>query len=405
MSYLREEITTTGGTLLIGVNGLEYQPLEIYTPAQVVLASALSINVEGTPIPGVLSVVKWNASIVNTSFPVSIYGEVISQDCLNQPGRFEGLHDGTSWSVNYFPDFIVRPQANEKVGTITVGTGGGTKTLVAGVDPDYIRVLGSGLLTSGYTIDGALGVKDRSQFTIQIDGGFPIGAQPITVFGQTIAPVDGLNGGVVIVATFDEGANQWTSYFVNRTITTSLLPSIAGLSLLGNNTNATGAVVPITASADGAVFRRSGASIIADKLIADNFGPSLFPTMLTKVTLSASAILNSGVTPAKLLDGAGAGKIYPLFKVIVKQNYVSVPYATALNATIYSFSGTDKLMSCNGVWDFSASGIAQFYEFAPASASNQYVANDPIMLNTSTSNPTAGDSTADVYIFHSVLSL
>jgi hypothetical protein len=175
--------------------------------------------------------------------------------------------------------------------------------------------------------------------------------------------------------------------------------------VLANSTNATAAVVPLTASSDGDVFYRSGTSLVAAKLVADNFGSTLFPTKLTTVALSSSAILNSNVTPIKVLDAAGVGKMCPIFKVFGKMTFISTAYTTNLNAIIKSTSGSNEIMTSTGFWGFAAIGINQMFDFNPGASATQYVTNDNLMLSTSGGNPAAGNGTCILYILHSTISI
>lgn len=407
MSYISIEITSAGLSLDNNIaNDIYYNP-EFYSSGTVTLAGNVSVNPTVTAGNPVSFSILWNASVVLSTFSVTICGTSINQSDVNGQGQFNCFYDGTSWNVQYSPNGIEAPQANQTVSNVLVPPSGGTLTLTPGVDSDYIKLSGSPtVLVANYAVDAITsGVKDRSSFTIQVMGGITLGSNTLTIFGQTIAAVDALNGGVVVQATFDTNTSSWASYVVNRTITTSLLPDIVKLSLLANSTNADGPLTPLTASSDGDVFYRSGTSLVAAKLVAANFGATLFPTQITTVALSASAILNSNTTPIKVLDAAGAGKICPIFKVFSKNTFISTAYTTNLNAIIKSTSGSDAIMSSTGFWGFAASGINQMFDFNPGASATQYVTNDNLMLSTSGGNPAAGNGTCLLYILHSTISI
>jgi hypothetical protein len=403
MNYNRYTLVAAGGTVTAAAFISGYEPVQIYSAAAVVLTGALSIDVSDI-IPYAPFRVKWNADARVTGFPISIVGNTIAQEYLNQPGMFEGIHNGTAWELQYYPDFIVKPQANESVSVIQIPNAGGTKTLIPGVDSDYIVLEGiPTVLTSNYTVTAiTVGVKDRSSFTIQIKAGTTIGANTMTVFGLTIAAIDALNGGVTVIATFYAATNTWLSYIVNRTITTSLFPSISALSLVGNATAADAPMTAIPSGGQGALWYQDAGILKSAKLIEDNFGGTLFPTKMTQVALSASAIANSQTSPIKILDGV-VGKIHPLFKVFGNFTFNGVAYTTNLNANIFCPSAADKIMTKDGFWGFVANGIDQMFDFAPSASSTQYVVGENVFLGTQSSNPVAGDGSCKLTILHSTI--
>jgi len=92
----------TGGTL-DNVIEPSYYDLNIYTTSNIILTSSFSvtpsINVDGTRFT-----ILWNADVTLGGFTVTICGQTINQDQVNQSGTFECYYDNPAWVVQYFAD-------------------------------------------------------------------------------------------------------------------------------------------------------------------------------------------------------------------------------------------------------------------------------------------------------------
>ena len=113
-------------------------------------------------------IIWWDADITLSTFSVTIEGQVINQDSLNQGGIFTVYYNGSAWIVNYSPNGIEQPQEYRGVNSVNVPSAGGTLTLVAGVDKQYQRFSSSAVtLTSNYSVTAATtGVKDGTVFIL-----------------------------------------------------------------------------------------------------------------------------------------------------------------------------------------------------------------------------------------------
>ncbi|MFO0005499.1 MAG: hypothetical protein ACK559_30655, partial [bacterium] len=132
-NYIKYTLTSSGGTLNTSASSGNYSPLLIETSGVVSLAASFSI-VDTIQIINQPVKIRWNATVLLNTYSVTIGGIGISQDQINQPGTFELLYDGSSYSLQYFPDFTYKPQENYGVTTITVPLGGGTLTINPGTD-------------------------------------------------------------------------------------------------------------------------------------------------------------------------------------------------------------------------------------------------------------------------------
>lgn len=404
MNYASIEITSTGLSLDNYVAPGVMLNLNLYSSGPVTLVGNVAINPTTTALEPASFSVLWTADVTLSTFSVVIAGVTISQDQVNQSGTFTCFFDGTAWDVQYFANGIDAPQAAQGVTNAIVPVGG-TLTLVAGVDTAYQVLVGSPTtLTSNYTVTaGTSGIKAGSQFQIEVSGGVTLGANTMTVFGISVNANQALNGGIIIIATFD--GSVWRGVSTSKPLSTTDLDAIAALSVVANATNASASPTAVPFAVDGAVLKRSGTGLTAGLITSANIDSSLQVMKVAIVPVSSAQILASYTTPIKVLDAPGAGYVNVVYSVLVKCTFNTTAYTTNLNANIVSFSGSEKLMVATGLWGFAASGIDQFFLYNPGASSNQYVVNDILRLATSVGNPAAGDGTATVYVTYTTLAV
>lgn len=121
-----------------------------------------------------------------------------------------------------------------------------------------------------------------------------------------------------------------------------------------------------------------------------------------KVTLSSAQILNSYTSAVTLVPAPGAGKVIIVTGVLAILNFNSVSYATNVNAYIAYDPGDD--ITVGFPIDQPASKFSQiqlFYLTTDITA----VANKSIIYKAAGGNPTAGDSTIDIWITYNVITL
>jgi hypothetical protein len=400
MTYTKQQITSAGLNLdNVDDYGFVYNVLA-YTTAPVTLLGNVVINpISITAGIEVSFSLRWEANITLSTFSVVVVGVTFPQDQVNQTGTFSCYYDGTAWSVQYFADGKDQPQAAQGVTDIPVPVGG-TKTLTAGVDAAYQRLVGSPTtLTSNYTVTaGTTGIKAGSQFQIDIAGGITIGANTLTVFGVSINANQALNGGVIIFATFD-GVSTWVAASTSRPISTADIDPVTALSVMGNATNATAAPTDIAFPTDYGVLQRNGTTLTTGLLTADNFAIGTPVMQLAVTSLSSAQILASFTTPIKILDTLAT---YAIIHNIVILMSPGTAYATNSDARIYFQLATDDLMVADGVWGATSSGGYQAFFLNLGTTAYQVGKASDLFIATSTGNPTAGTGTAQVLVYYTL---
>jgi hypothetical protein len=399
MNYTRIQITSAGISLDNTTPTGQAINILAYTSAPVTLLGNVVINPSvSAGIPSSFSL-RWEAILTLSTFSVVVAGVTFPQDQVNQNGTFSCYYDGTTWTVQYFADGKDQPQAAQGVTNVPVPVGG-TLTLTAGVDAAYQRLVGSPTtLTSNYTVTaGTTGIKAGSQFQIELAGGITIGANTLTVFGIIINANQALNGGVIILATFD-GISTWVAASTSRPVSTADITPMVARTIMGNATNATAAPTDITFPTDFGVLQRNGTALTTGLLTADNFAVGTPVMQLAVTSLSSAQILNSFTTPIKILDTLANFAI--IHNIVILMSTPS-SYATNTDARIYFQFATDDLMVADGVWGATSSGGYQAFFLNLGTTAYQIGKASDLFIATSTGNPTGGTATAEVLVYYTL---
>ena len=177
MNFVQQPITASGGTFDAYIGFSEFVNFRTTSSGGVTLTGNVVFNSTITAGEQASYTILWDATLFLSTFSVTIEGYVMNQADVNQSGRFECYYDGTAWTVQYFADGLDQPQVYFGVESVTVPTSG-TLTLTAGVSKYYQRLSGGPTtLIAAYNVTAnTAGVKDGTQFFIEIASGTTIGA-------------------------------------------------------------------------------------------------------------------------------------------------------------------------------------------------------------------------------------
>lgn len=101
------------------------------------------------------------------------------------------------------------PQPVSGTATTTLATTGGTVTLTPGTDKGYQILLGSGSLSSNWTITAGGSPKDRETWVIDYRGTFTAAGNTLTIFGKQLTDNMLSQGKVMVIATYDSTATAY----------------------------------------------------------------------------------------------------------------------------------------------------------------------------------------------------
>jgi hypothetical protein len=391
MTYTDYTITSSGGTLTTQL-GNNYM---ISSASVVTLAASFSIVTTGNILPYSSVSFRWNASVNLNTYSITIAGITLVQDQVNQPGTFELVYDGTNYYLQYFPDFTSKPQENYGVTTITVPNAGGTLIINPGSDKKTYLLQGTTTLTSNYTVAGTTsGVTDGSAIRVVLGGGVTIGANTVTIFGQSISSYDCLIGGAEVYAEFNTATSTYVATYVNRNI------PLAKLLTTGLGSGDNGKLVSYNFATN---------SFVASFLTAANL-PSTFKGInITTTTIASGQLLTSNTTPITLIPASGSVSVVevPLL-FVVRYVYGSTTFAANLDGVFkYSAPGiSNKYAGKTGMLGFTSSGIDVVYPTNyNSSVERLLAANYPLVYETNVGNPTTGNSSIVIYTISTTLNL
>lgn len=408
--YFFYQLSSGGGNVDNYISDLEtYGDLVVYNDSPITLTGTFSINptlnanVQGFSV-------KWQVECNTDGYAVSICGVTIPPNCLIQPGTFTCFYNGglspAAWEVQYFPDFIVKPNNNYGVETLAVTTSGSV-TLNPGLNKNYVRLLGSPTtLVGSYTVDGATGYTDGTQFLVEISGNVFLNGENFTVFGQTIPSELAEFGNGMVIATYDAGSSTWRSILVNKNLTLNELEPIAALSALVNDTSSTANVTALQFLTDGGVLQRSGTTLTTGLLTSANFGQNAIIPQVQYTNISSVELLDAFNTPVTVLDAPAAGFLNWVQGIIVlTSTNVSpfVAYDTNTDVQFFFSGASDPIAVDTGTLGYTYDIIKYITTSNSAGANPNVILGQALQLQVPTGNPLNGTGVITVGVVYCVI--
>lgn len=391
MTYIDYTITSSGGTF----NTYLDNSYVIISSSPVTLTAGFAI-VPTSPIPYSPIKIRWNASVNLGGFPLTIGGISVNQDQINQTGTFELMYDGTSYYLQYFPDFTQKPQETYGVTTITVPAGGGTLTITPGADTKTYVLQGTTTLTSNYTVTGSTsGVTDGSAVRVVLAGGITKGANTVTIFGQSISAYDCLVGGAEVYAEFNSTTSSYVATYVNRDIPLDKLLTTGFVS--GDN----GKLV---------MYDFATNKFVKNFLSSANL-PSTFKGInITETYITSAQILTLNTTPVTILPASGSSTVVEVpLMFIVRYKYSTTAYTSNTDCRFDSTGGTitNTLADKINMLGFATSGIdiVVLNDFNTTGPEILLQANTTLRLLASAGNPSGGDGDVIIYVISTTLNI
>lgn len=128
-------------------------------------------------------------------------------------------------------------------------------------------------------------------------------------------------------------------------------------------------------------------------------------TVITvKKTLTSAEILALFTTPITVIPAAGAGTVIMPLRIMTRLNYNTTTYTT--NTNLILGLSTIFQVTLTGAIGVSSTTLSTY---TPATAAGSTTpansTNVPITISAQTGNPLAGDSTLDLYISYTVITL
>lgn len=124
-----------------------------------------------------------------------------------------------------------------------------------------------------------------------------------------------------------------------------------------------------------------------------------------KTTMSSADILNLGTTPVIPTMTVPTGYAVQILDICGRLNYNTTPYATntTINIVFSTAVGQSVWQSANILGD--TSNVIRRFVKTSGSGAEVIIPNDPLVITCVAGNPTAGNSTVDVYITYTLVQL
>jgi len=127
---------------------------------------------------------------------------------------------------------------------------------------------------------------------------------------------------------------------------------------------------------------------------------------VAKITIPSASVLTLFSTPYTLLPAPGAGKAIRLVDWSASITYNSIAYATNTTLQIYTATAGTVQGSNSVILTSTASRhLLGSLTSASGTTSTQLIANQALLLNTLSGNPTAGNSVLTIYIGYDIITL
>jgi hypothetical protein len=410
MSFIKYTITGSTGTInpSTGLNNI-IPNIEIYAATQITLSQGLAIA-PTTPTAPTSFLVLWNVSVLLGGSAVTICGITINQDLADSTGQFLCSYDGTTWTVQAYPDQINNSQVIKGTGTLNI-INTGSVTLTVGEDQNYQRASNTVTLTGNSDVSlSTAGATENDWFWIRLDGGVTVGAFTLSVAGIAISEYDALNGGVSVYAFYD-GAT-WRAQQMGGSINAADIPdgtiavtkfaSIAAYSTYANSTASPAVPTVETAATANDVLTASGFA----KLVAANFAPSLAPTSIVAVNISNAELLDGFTTGGTLATAGGASTLQYPIAAMMRLEFGSAAFTTNLTMKIQHVGASNAILTQVGGLGSASANIFYFVPVTGTIATSQLIENADIEWRVATGNPAVGTgTTATIFLIYTTISL
>lgn len=392
------EITSAGGTITLDTT-LPYSAYLLTTTGAVTLLASVNVVTNPSPITAAKPIqVYYNGDINLSGNTFTIVGSNINQGLCKQEFKVDLVSDGTTVTSVIDSDDTERPA--EVIGTngLAVATSG-TITFTAGIDENYIRVAGTQTASGSvvYALDPT--ANENDWFELKWDAALTLGANTLTIFGQTITPALALSGNFAVKAWYD--GLVWRSYVINGQSGLSALGNLPARTLIGNPTGSSATATTFAAVKDGELAIMDGGILKFNTLIPDSFGTTLFAPQYFSVTIPQASVATSGVTPVILgIPAPGVGLYIHVIDVNVKKNSATA-YTGNTDVAVRYTGAANPIRRKAGLLGANAQKYV-LQQIGGTLVGSQIIANQTLEFYTETGNPTGTGGDIVVEVFYTI---
>lgn len=220
IKVLHTTIPTGGGTSSIVVDNPAYsQVTDYYYSGTGTFSGSYTINANAVPATPIRLRIWYFGTMTLGTNQFTVFGKTLTNEQVASGGVVvDCFYDTTSsaWKVAVLDSTEIGSKDYEGVKSRTLTTGGGTITLVAGVDKQYQYLTGSGSLSGNWSITSSGDFPDGHSYFIKYNATFVPGSSTVTIFGVTLTDSQVTAGNLMVHAYYDATALTWrTQLYIN----------------------------------------------------------------------------------------------------------------------------------------------------------------------------------------------
>lgn len=127
--------------------------------------------------------------------------------------------------------------------------------------------------------------------------------------------------------------------------------------------------------------------------------------LIAKVTLTTAQVLALNTTPVQLVAAPGVNYAILVLKSSARLNYNTIPYATNLVLGIGHPTASVSQETITGLLGASIIKTQNGLSIGSSATETQLIENAAVNVNVLVGNPTAGNSSVDIYLTYRIISL
>lgn len=139
--------------------------------------------------------------------------------------------------------------------------------------------------------------------------------------------------------------------------------------------------------------------------LTGNVGPVGLGYLSAKVTLTSAQILALFTTPIQIVASPGIGFALQVIQSSARLNYNTIPYTGNTQINIINTGAGNSQYVNVGVLSSNISIIGEGYHTIGTTNVTQIIENTALNISINIGNPSAGNSTVDVYLIYRIITL
>ena len=388
------EIPDAGATVTLeGLRTIDLYVIELTQTGT--MSGNTSITGDGFTTTGCVYNIEFPGGMTLGAQTCTIFGKALTAQQALTPCRIVARYDGAAYQTQIYTDWST--SNNVTTAQILADAVVTSKILDANVTWAKLQALarGSTLRGSATNIVEALALAS---------GRFPLGDGTDVTAGVMSADATLAGTGALTIAN-----NAITNAkILDATITLAKLEALnRGNMIRGSSTNRPEAYNVATIGAGAMVMTDIVSQLMSGDATLSGAGALTISLGLnvyvSKVLIPTASVLTGNTIPVAIVAAQGAGKIIDPLACIETLTFNTTPYATNGTSQLRHNTATDACMNLGSSFLFGTKTALMSNVAINAVTDTQLLANQALMWEVGTGDPTAGDSSVTVYVVYRVI--